>query len=163
MEVLPTNVCLCLKISFLFKVRTNVSFCLCFSCCLSLFVYSEKKILQSSAHKCVSYFCLCLQNSAHKCVGIPGPLEVWEPPAAAASTESVKKPAASRPRCSFKDRLTQCLQQIGLLRFFKSRATEKPWNWRVLSMAEKLRRRLKIQQLIPCGLIAKSSVPVLFK
>jgi len=29
-------------------------------------------------------------------------------------------------------------------------------------MAEKLRRRLKIQQLIPCGLIAKSIVPVLF-
>ena len=76
--------------------------------------------------------------------------------------QSVKKPATSRPRCSFKDRLTQCLQQIGLLRFFKSRATEKPWNWRVLSMAEKLRRRLKIQQLIPCGLIAKSIVPVLF-
>jgi len=30
-------------------------------------------------------------------------------------------------------------------------------------MAEKLRRRLKIQQLIPCDLIAKSIVPVLFK
>ena len=164
MEVLPTNVCLCLKISFLFKVRTNVSFCLCFSCCLSLFVYSEEKffkVVRTNVCLIFVFVFKIVRTNVWESQGL------WKserhrqqrPP----SRESVKKPATSRPRCSFKDRLTQCLQQIGLLRFFKSRATEKPWNWRVLSMAEKLRRRLKIQQLIPCGLIAKSSVPVLFK
>ena len=100
-EVLPTK-----KISHLLKeVRRDVFF-VYFSCFLSHLVNSGEKILQRSAYKCVSYLSLCVENSAHKCVGIPGPLEVWEPPAAAASTESVKKPAASRPRCSFKARLT---------------------------------------------------------
>ena len=63
---------------------------------------------------------------AHKCVGIPGPLEVWEPlAAAAASIQSVKKLGASRPRCSFKARLTTRLQHYGLLTCLKTKGQRK--------------------------------------
>ena len=128
-QVLHTNVYLCMKISLLFKVvRTNVCFCLCFSCCLSLFVYSEKK---NSSKQCAQMCVLFLSLSPKQCAQMCG--NPWASGSLRATgssglhrEQSVKKPATSRPRCSFKDRLTQCLQQIGLLRFFKSRATEKP-------------------------------------
>ena len=91
----------------------------------------------------MSYFCICLQNSAHKCVGIPGPLEVWEPPAAAASTQKVKKPATSRPRCSFKARLTTRLQQYGLLIGLKIKGQRKTLKLMCVVNRSKLSCRLK--------------------
>ena len=80
---------------------------------------------------------------AHKCVGIPGPLEVWEPLAAVASIQSVKKLGASRPRCSFKARLTTRLQQYGLLTCLKTKGQRKTLKLMCVVNRSKLSCRLK--------------------